>query len=299
MRKIDIGPDEKGVTRLRLNGKPYFMVGPLDQGFWPDGLYTAPTDEALRYDIEITKKLGFNMTRKHVKIEPARWYYWCDKLGLLVWQDMPSGDKHVAPGKGEITRSAESAKQFELELKRMIDGLHNHPCIVMWVVFNEGWGQYNTARLTKWVGEYDPTRLINCASGWNDMKVGDVHDVHRYPGPASPDPEPARAAVLGEFGGLGLGIEKHTWSEKQWGYRTVKDRQDLTRKYEQLLAGVWKFKDRPGLSAAVYTQITDVETEVNGLLNYDRAIIKVDVERIAAVNRGDFSRVPEIKEPKR
>jgi hypothetical protein len=296
MRKIAIGKDEHGVTRVLLNGKFVFQLGPLDQGFWPDGIYTAPTDEALKYDIEITKKLGFNMCRKHVKVEPERWYYWCDKLGLLVWQDMPSGDRSVAPGKGEIIRSSESARQFELELKRMIDGRRNHPSIIMWVVFNEGWGQYDTPRLTNWVKEYDPSRLVNCASGWNDMKVGDVHDIHVYPGPGAPQPEAARAAVLGEFGGLGLPVPDHTWEKRTWGYRNMKDRSDLTRRYEQLLRGVWKLKENSGLSAAVYTQTTDVETEANGLLTYDRAVIKMDLERVAAANRGDFSRVPQITE---
>jgi hypothetical protein len=296
MRKIEVGKDDKGVTRLLLNGKPYFMVGPLDQGFWPDGLYTAPTDEALKYDIEITKKLGFNMTRKHVKVEPARWYYWCDKIGLLVWQDMPSGDKGVGPGRGEITRTPESAKQYEHELKRMIDALHNHPSIIMWVVFNEGWGQFDTKRITEWTKQYDPTRLANCASGWNDMKTGDVHDLHKYPGPGSPEPEPARAAVLGEFGGLGLPVEGHLWvKDKNWGYRVMKDRDELTRRYERLLAEVWRLKDKPGLSAAIYTQITDVESEVNGLLTYDRALIKPDLDRVAAVNKGDVSRVPQVR----
>jgi hypothetical protein len=295
MRKIQVGKDEKGTTRILLNGKFFFQVGPLDQGFWPDGLYTAPTDEALKYDIEITKKLGFNMTRKHVKVEPDRWYYLCDKLGLLVWQDMPSGDKGVGPGKGEITRTPVSAKQYELELKRMIDGLQNHPSIIMWVLFNEGWGQYDTVRLTNWTKQYDPSRLVNCASGWNDMRTGDVHDIHVYPGPGSPDPEPGRAAVLGEFGGLGLPVEGHLWTNKHWGYRGTKDKEDLTRKYERLLAGVWKLKDQKGLSAAVYTQTTDVETEANGLLTYDRAVIKVDFERAAAVNKGNYSHVPEVK----
>jgi hypothetical protein len=295
LRKIEVGKNKQGITRIFLNGKPYFQIGLLDQGFWPDGLYTAPTDEALKYDIEITKELGFNLARKHVKVEPARWYYWCDKLGLLVWQDMPSGDKSVRSGQGEITRSPESARQFELELKRLIDGLHNHPCIVMWVPFNEGWGQYDTARVTSWIKTQDPTRLVDCASGWNDMKVGDVHDLHAYPGPKSPDPEPKRAAVLGEFGGLGLGIDGHSWSNKTWGYRGTRDSADLTRKYEKLLRGVWELRDQPGLSAAVYTQTTDVETEANGLLTYDRAVIKVDLERVAAVNRGDFSRLPQLK----
>src|SRR5262249_24866080 len=155
-----------------------------------------------------------------------------DKLGLLVWQDMPSGDKSVAPGKGEIQRTPESAKQFELELQRMIGSRYNHPCIIMWVVFNEGWGQYDTVRLTNWTKKHDPSRLVNCASGWNDMSVGDVHDIHVYPGPGSPKPEPARAVVLGEFGGLGLGVEGHTWTnQKNWGYQNMRSRADLTRKY--------------------------------------------------------------------
>jgi hypothetical protein len=208
---------------------------------------------------------------------------------------MPSGDRGVAPGKGEITRSPESARQYELELKRMIDGRFNHPSIIMWVIFNEGWGQFDTARLTRWTKQYDPTRLVNCASGWNDMSVGDVHDIHVYPGPGSPDPEPRRAAVLGEFGGLGLGVDGHTWTNKTWGYRGAKSALDLTHKYERLLRGVWELKERHGLSAAVYTQTTDVETEANGLMTYDRAVIKMDAERVAAANRGDFSRVPQVK----
>jgi len=300
MRKIEVKKDDKGISRIHLNGKPYFQVGPLDQGFWPDGLYTAPTDEALKYDIEITKKLGFNMIRKHVKVEPERWYYWCDKLGILVWQDMPNGDASVAPGKGQIKRTEESEKQYELELSRMIEDRGNHPCIMMWVPFNEGWGQYDTPRIVGMLKKRDPTRLVNGASGWNDILViggvgvGDVHDIHVYPGPGSPQPEEKRAAVLGEFGGLGLGIEGHTWEKKTWGYRGVKDSADLTRRYERLLQGVYRFKDKPGLSAAVYTQTTDVETEANGLMTYDRAVVKVDVERVAAANRGDFSKLPEL-----
>ncbi|HEY7426972.1 MAG TPA: glycoside hydrolase family 2 TIM barrel-domain containing protein [Gemmataceae bacterium] len=293
MRKISVGGDDKGVTRLLLNNKPHLMVGPLDQGFWPDGLYTAPTDEALKYDIEITKKLGFNMTRKHVKVEPARWYYWCDKLGLLVWQDMPSGDKSIRGNDPDLKRTPESAKDYEEELKHMIDGLRNHPSIVMWVVFNEGWGQFDTARITEWTKKYDPSRLVDCASGWTDRDVGDVHDIHVYPGPNSPKPESSRAAVLGEFGGLGLKVDGHTWETKTWGYRGTKSKEDLTRKYEKLLESVYKLKNKPGLSAAVYTQITDVETEANGLLTYDRAVLKVDLDRVAAANKGDFARVPQ------
>ena len=254
-----------------LNGSFLFQYGPLDQGFWPDGLYTAPSDAALRYDLEVTKRLGFNMVRKHVKVEPERWYYWCDKLGLLVWQDMPSGDRSVALGKGEIKRTADSAQQFESELTRMVETHFNHPSIVMWVVFNEGWGQYDTARLTRYVEELDPSRLVCGASGWNDMQVGDVHDIHVYPGPGSPPPEENRAAVLGEFGGLGLPLRGHTWqNEKNWGYRNLKTSEELNEGYLNLLECAAPLVADPGLSAAVYTQTTDVEIEVNGLMTYDR-----------------------------
>jgi hypothetical protein len=235
------------------------------------------------------------MARKHVKVEPERWYYWCDKLGLLVWQDMPSGDQSAAARRGDIKRSPGSVQQFEAELKAMLDGLHNHPCIIMWVVFNEGWGQFDTARLTRFTKEHDPSRLVDCASGWNDRQVGDVHDIHVYPGPGAPNPEPGRAGVLGEFGGLALGVNGHTWAKKTWGYRPTESSEDLTRKYEQLLRRVWRLKDEKGLSAAVYTQTTDVETEANGLMTYDRAMIKVDVGRVAAVNKGDLSGVPELR----
>ncbi|HEV7226403.1 MAG TPA: glycoside hydrolase family 2 TIM barrel-domain containing protein [Pirellulales bacterium] len=285
MRKVGLAADSQGVTRIQLNNQPLFMFGPLDQGFWPDGLYTAPTDEALRYDVEITKRLGFNMCRKHVKVEPARWYYWCDKLGLLVWQDMPSGDASVAPGKGEISRTPESAAIYEQELKAMIDALHNAPSIVAWVVFNEGWGQFDTPRITQWTKRYDATRLVDCASGWNDFPTGDMHDVHNYPAPASPRPESHRAAVLGEYGGLGLPLEGHTWLAKNnWGYRSYPDRPSLADAYLDLLVGLRRFIAEPGLSAAVYTQTTDVETEVNGLLTYDREVLKIDAERLAAAH---------------
>lgn len=288
MRSIAVRPDAQGTPRIELNGQDVFLVGLLDQGFWPDGLYTAPTDEALRYDIEVTKRLGFNLIRKHVKVEPARWYYWCDRLGVVVWQDMPSGDASVGPGQGEISRTPEAARQFELELERMIRGLENHPCITQWVVFNEGWGQYDTVRLTRWVKELDPTRLVTCASGWNDYPVGDVIDVHVYPGPGAPKPDGKRALVLGEFGGLGLGIDGHTWTNKTWGYRGTADRKELTLAYVSLLRAAWALRDQAGLCAVVYTQTTDVETEANGLLTYDREIIKVDADLVAAANRGRF-----------
>jgi hypothetical protein len=280
MRKVEIGTDGK-VRRILLNGKFLFQVGPLDQGFWPDGIYTAPTDEALRFDIEATKKYGCNMARKHVKVEPDRWYYWADKLGLLVWQDMPSGNN----------KTPEAKRQFEEELKAMIAGRRNHPSIVMWVVFNEGWGQYDTERLTAWVKEFDPTRLVNNASGWTDRRCGDVIDMHNYPGPGSPKPEERRAAVLGEFGGLGLKVEGHTWAKETWGYQGMAGQEQLARRYVQLLQRTYRLIDDPGLSAAVYTQTTDVETECNGLMTYDREVLKVDPAKGAAANRGDFPRI--------
>jgi hypothetical protein len=292
LRKVALGKDEKGITRLFLNDQPYFMVGPLDQGFWPDGLYTAPTDEALRYDIEVTRKLGFNMARKHVKIEPARWYYWADKLGLLVWQDMPSGDKFIRARDADIQRTPESAAQFEIELRAMIDAHYNSPSIVMWVVFNEGWGQYDTARLANWVKGYDTTRLVNSVSGWADRSVGDVHDMHRYPGPGSPAPESTRAAVLGEFGGLGFKVDGHTWAGNTWGYRGMETLEKLTRQYGKLWRGIYDLKKSPGMSAAVYTQTTDVEYEGNGLLTYDRAVIKMPVNLVSNANQGRFPPEP-------
>ena len=275
MRKISLGKNKAGINRLFLNNKPLFQYGPLDQGWWPDGLYTAPTDDALRYDIEVLKKLACNMMRKHVKVEPRRFYYWCDKLGLLVWQDMPSAKN----------KSDTDKKQFELELGRLIETHCNHPSIVMWVPFNEGWGQYDTKRLAKWIKQSDPTRLVNNASGWKDHGAGDVHDVHKYPGPDAPPNELNRAAVLGEFGGLGLPVKGHTWQdEKNWGYRKYETRQELTNAYLDLLT-----KLRPliegGLSAAVYTQTTDVEIEINGLMTYDRAMVKMDSEKIPPANK--------------
>ena len=295
MRKISIGKDEQGVPRLLLNGKFVFQAGPLDQGFWPDGLYTAPTDDALRFDVAEMKRLGFNMVRKHVKVEPARWFYWCDKLGLLVWQDMPSGGGGGgANDKKDGTPSTpEAAQQFESELKALVQTHWNHPSIIMRVVFNEGWGQYDTPRLTQWVKELDPARLVSNASGWNDKECGDVRDVHSYPGPAAPKIETVRAGVLGEFGGLGLGIPEHAWvPTNTWGYRSATGKRHLTRNYVELWRKTWDLKRDAGLSAAVYTQLTDVETESNGLLTYDRKVVKVDAAQAAAAHRGQFAPPP-------
>ena len=290
MRKISLGTDSKGIRRILLNGKFIFQSGPLDQGYWPDGIYTAPTDEALRWDIEEMKRLGFNMVRKHLKVEPARWYYWCDRLGLLVWQDMPCGDGGTAVSAKQdgVVNTPEAARNFENELQTMIEACRNYPSIVIWTVFNEGWGQYDVPRLTKWVRGLDPSRLINSTSGWHDQGVGDIVDSHSYPGPVCPKLEPVRAAVLGEFGGLGLTIPGHTWVESiAWGYRSTSGPREFTRKYVELWRAVWHLKEE-GLCAAVYTQLTDVETECNGLLTYDRRILKLDGQLASKAHRGQF-----------
>jgi hypothetical protein len=272
MRSIAVRADASGARRLFLNGEPIFQFGPLDQGWWPDGLYTAPTDDALAFDIRQTRDLGFNVIRKHVKVEPARWYYHADRLGMLVWQDMPSGDNKGADGEANYFR----------ELQHVIAALRNHPSIVMWVPFNEGWGQHDTAKVVDWIKSTDPTRLVNNASGWTDMQVGDVVDLHSYPGPGIPPLEPARARVLGEFGGLGLPLEGHTWVGKgNWGYRSYATLDELNDAYRDLIAQL-RLHQADGLAAAIYTQTTDCEIEVNGLMTYDRAVIKLSPESIAA-----------------
>ncbi|MEW6512127.1 MAG: sugar-binding domain-containing protein [Bacteroidota bacterium] len=279
MRSVKIAKDERGIPRIILNGSFQMQIGPLDQGFWPDGLYAAPSDAALKYDIVMMRKLGFTMARKHVKVEPDRWYYWADRLGLLVWQDMPSGN-NTTPG---------SRTQFEHELGRLIAAHRNHPSIIMWVIFNEGWGQYDTERLASWVHQADPSRLVNSASGWDDKGTGDLKDIHSYPQPKAPEADSVRAIVLGEFGGLGLAVSGHTWKKEHWGYRGMESVEQLTSLYEAYLDTVYQLMEHPGLSAAVYTQITDVEIECNGLLTYDRAVVKPSLQRIARANRGHFS----------
>lgn len=295
MRKISVGPDRYGRPKLLLNNEVLFQYGLLDQGWWPDGLLTAPTDEALLYDIELTKALGFNMIRKHVKVEPARWYYHCDRLGLLVWQDMPNGNPPIGPRaplwvrpwhEHDAERSPESARQFEDEMRRMIDALYNHPSIVVWVPFNEGWGQYDTARVTRWVQEYDPTRLTDAVSGWTDRGTGHMRDIHEYPGPAIETCDEGRVPVLGEFGGLALGMPGHLWTEDgNWGYRSYGDREALRREYAHLI----KSLHGPlalGLAAAIYTQTTDVEREINGLITYDRQVLKLDEDFMMQLHKG-------------
>jgi len=291
MRSIALGKDEHGFTTLLLNGRPVFQSGVLDQGYWPDGNYTAPTEEALRWDLAEMKRLGFNMVRKHMKIEPARWYHACDQLGLLVWQDMPGGGAgHGGDREVEGKRGDEAVvQQFESELRSMITQHWNHPSIILWTVFNEAWGQYDTARLTQQVKQLDPSRIVESTSGWADIGSGDVQDRHTYPGPDCPDPEPARAAVLGEFGGLGLSVPGHTWVESAWSYHGAGSVYSLNRQYVDLWHQVWQLRAIKGLCAAVYTQWTDVESEGNGLYTYDRRRLKVDASRVADAHRGIFA----------
>lgn len=288
MRRIEVVKDAKGYPRPALNGEVIFQFGPLDQGWWPDGLLTPPSDDALRFDIERTRDWGFNMIRKHIKVEPARWYAWCDRMGMLVWQDMPS----VAPGviaqqpePNEPMPSPQHARQFEHELARMIAHLGNHPSIVVWVPFNEGWGQYDTLRITELTRRLDPTRLVNNPSGWTHHGGGDLFDIHTYPGPGEPRRLEDRAFVQGEFGGLGLPVEAHLWRQTDnWGYRTYHSREELQREYEALIVNLRQTVAR-GMAAAVYTQTTDVEGEVNGLMTYDRRVMKFDDEWLRRVNR--------------
>ncbi|MEI6786199.1 MAG: glycoside hydrolase family 2 TIM barrel-domain containing protein, partial [Verrucomicrobiota bacterium] len=219
MRKISVDTAPDGQRRIMLNGRPYFQLGVLDQGYWPDGIYTAPTDEALRSDIELMRKLGLNMCRKHVKIEPDRWYYWCDKLGLLVWQDMPSAGGFAVRATQDLRRPPEAMRQFKEEMGRMVRQHISHPSIVMWIAFNEGWGQSDTAGVVAEIKAIDPSRLVIGASGWNDIPVGDVKSLHQYPGPATPSFQDQRAVVCGECGGLGLSVAGHVWPGiPAWSY---------------------------------------------------------------------------------
>lgn len=285
MRKISLGKDEKGITRILLNNQFVFQNGPLDQGFWPDGLYTAPSEEAMVYDLEMTKKMGFNMLRKHVKVEPRRFYYHTDSMGILVWQDMPSMFLSHA-GMPHLPDQLEETKQnFEIELTELVNEHKNHPSIIIWVPFNEGWGQYDTERIAGYVKSLDPTRLVNNPSGWTDMGAGDIRDIHNYPEPKAPAAEENRAIVLGEFGGLGLMTPGHMWKEENWGYEKMQDVTSLLEKYRSFYQEVFRLVENPGLSAVVYTQTTDVETETNGLMTYDRDRVKMGVENIANAHK--------------
>ncbi len=290
MRKISYARDDHGIMRLQLNNEDYFPLGTLDQGWWPDGLYTAPSDEALLYDIQKTKELGFNLIRKHVKVEPARWYTHCDREGILVWQDMPSGDAtpvwqmwQYFDGK-ELERSRESEENFRNEWKNIIDFLYPHPSIVTWIPFNEAWGQFKTEEITEWTKQYDPTRLVIPASGGNHFRTGDMLAIHHYPNPRLYLYDAERPTVLSEFGGIGLALEGHLWEpERNWGYIRFSSKQEVTEQYLEYAGELIRLINA-GISGAVYTQITDVEIEVNGLMTYDRKRLKVDGDRIRQIN---------------
>ena len=291
MRKYSMARDDKGIVRLQLNNEDLFHFGPLDQGWWPDGLYTAPTDEALEYDVIKTKDLGFNMIRKHVKVEPARWYTHCDRHGIIVWQDMPNGDRgpewqmrQYFDGVDRV-RSVESEANFREEWKELIDYLYSYPSVGVWVPFNEAWGQFKTEEIAEWTKQYDPTRLVNPASGGNHYTVGDMLDLHQYPAPQLYLYDAQRATVLGEYGGIGWANKEHLWEpDRNWGYVQFNSEKEVTDEYVKY-AEQLKQLIRQGFSAAVYTQTTDVEIEVNGLLTYDRELVKVDEERVRKVNQ--------------
>jgi len=290
MRKISIRRDTKGVLRMQLNNTDYFQFGLLDQGWWPDGLYTAPTDEALMYDIRKTKEWGYNLIRKHVKVEPARWYTHCDRLGMLVWQDMPNGDAHLDWHRTnyftgvELIRTPESEANFRKEWKEIMDLTYSNPCVVVWIPFNERWGQFKTVEITEWTKAYDPSRLVNPASGGNYFRTGDILDLHKGQAPAISFFTNEKALVLGEFGGIGLPIQGHLWQpDNNWGYIQMQNKKEVTDEYIKY-AEILKDYIKIGFSAAVYIQTTDVEVEVNGLITYDRKIIKVDEDRIRKIN---------------
>ena len=292
LRKFSTHKDKNGITRLQLNNKDYFQFGPLDQGWWPDGLYTAPTDEALVYDLKKIKDFGYNMVRKHVKVEPARWYTYCDQLGLIVWQDMTNGGRghaewqmHKYYDGADAIRSAKSEANYRKEWKEIIDYLYSYPSIGVWVPFNEAWGQFKTPEIAAWTKEYDPSRLVNPASGGNHYTCGDILDLHNYPGPNLYLYDPTRATVLGEYGGIGMALKGHLWlADKNWGYVKFNTPEEVTNEYIKYADHLLELIEK-GFSAAVYTQITDVEEEVNGLVTYDRKVIKVDEPKIKAINQ--------------
>ena len=296
MRKFSVEKDEKGVPRLFLNNKPYFHNGVLDQGYWPDGLYTAPTDEAMIYDISTAKAMGFNMLRKHIKVEPLRWYYHCDRYGMLVWQDMPCGGGRYNPlivslplitnihlpdslhglfGRGD----SQGRAQFKAELGAMVNHLINCPCIAMWVIFNEGWGQFDAAKMHDYVRSIDPSRTIDHASGWHDQGVGKVVSRHVYFRPYYfKADKKGRAVLLSEFGGYNHHVSGHCFNNKNFGYKSFESPAQLEIAIEELYQKQIGPAKMEGLAAAVYTQLSDVEDELNGVLTYDRKVEKISPE---------------------
>lgn len=304
MRKFSLGKDVQGRTRMMLNNQPYFQYGPLDQGYWPDGLYTPPSEEAMCYDLELIKGLGFNMLRKHIKVEPARYYYECDRMGIIVWQDMINGGKAIGDvvtylalkfklqHKDNHYRFAgreleESRKDYRREISEMIDHLRNFTCIGVWVPFNEGWGQFDAKEIATWVKRYDPTRLVDHASGWFDQGGGDFRSAHVYfKKLPNLQPESKRAVAISEFGGRMLKIGGHMWNPKgDFVYKKFKTKRELTEGYIRLLEDELMPLVEDRLSAAIYTQTTDVEIEVNGFVTYDREVEKMDFNKVKVVHK--------------
>ena len=290
IRKVEQRKDENGYYRIYLNNKPLFNMGTLDQGYWPDGLYTPPSEEAMLFDINKLKELGFNTIRKHVKIEPYRYYYHCDRIGMLVWQDMPSGDygknirKQYKFNEGtDRRRSYESIENFYKEWNEIIDNLKFFQCIIIWTPFNEAWGQFDTEKVVNFTATKDPTRLIDPASGGNVRDCGNIFDIHKYPAPSLFQVSDSKINVFGEYGGIGLEIRNHTWEKNNWGYIKVKSKEEVTKKYEIFIEQLINYI-RNGTAAAIYTQTTDVEIEINGLITYDRAEMKIIEDRIKEAN---------------
>lgn len=295
LRKCDVQMAEDGYPRFFLNNRPYFQSGVLDQGYWPDGLYTAPSDDALIYDIQAMKNLGFNMLRKHGKVESDRWYFHCDRMGMLVWQDMPNGGSDYQhwfvtylatllnwtriPVKDIhahlLSRTDEDGRQeYICELRDMIKNLYNHPSIVTWVPFNEGWGQFSTKKVTDFIHKLDSSRLVDSASGWFDQNCGDVNSLHYY-FLGLPIPKSDRVLALSEFGGYSLRIPKHSACKNVYGYKKFKSRQALTDGFSRLMKDTIVPSAKKGYSATIYTQLSDIEEETNGLITYDRKKVKM------------------------
>ena len=293
MRKCSVETDKDGVRRLFLNGKPYFHNGLLDQGYWPDGLYTAPSDDALVYDIQLAKDMGFNMLRKHIKVECDRWYYHCDRLGMLVWQDMINGGgkynlltisaplitgiHHKDNNYKKFSRTDAMARaSYYTELTEMIAQLYSCPCICAWVAFNEGWGQFDAANAAAYIQKLDHTRIIDHASGWHDQKIGKLQSLHVYFRPYHFKPDKLhRAVALTEFGGYTLAVPGHTWGEKRFGYKGFRDSASLGEAFRKLYETQIIPAKEQGLCACVYTQLSDVEDELNGFVTYDRKTVKL------------------------
>lgn len=295
MRVLGKKRDQYGHLRATLNGEAIFMYGPLDQGWWPDGLYTAPTDEALAWDIKFTKELGFNTIRKHIKVEPARWFYHCDRLGMLVWQDMPCGEnvkpqvwgRWIVNSGSDAVVSEEYKRNYYKEWGEIMDFCRFFPCVASWVPFNEAWAQFDTEKVVEWTYKRDHTRLINPASGGNLRECGDIMDWHNYSQPAMKTHHADYILVLGEYGGLGLPVQDHLWNPnmKNWGYGgNRKSKEQLNDTYVRYTEMIIPFILQ-GMSGAIYTQTTDVEGEVNGFVTYDRKVVKFDVKRIHDANQ--------------